>query len=89
MAIYVLLGTLTEQGAETIKTHPEQIVEVNQSLEEMGVKIIAQYAVIGQYDIVTIVDAADNRTIVKVSTEISMHGFLRITTTSPLVPPSF
>jgi len=80
MATYILLSTLTESGAELIKKHPGRIRDANRDMEALGVEIIAQYAVLGSYDFVTIVEARDNRTIVRVSTELSLRGNLKITT---------
>lgn len=80
MAIYILLGNLTEQGIEILNHEPERIAEVYQNLERTGVRLISLYAVLGTYDIVSIVEAPDNRTIVNVSTELSMQGLVKITT---------
>ena len=80
MATYILLGTLTEEGTEKIREHPEWIEEVNHDLQLLGVNIIAQYAVLGPYDIVNIVDAPDNRTMVRVSNELSLRGSVKIIT---------
>lgn len=79
MAIYILLGSLTDEGAERIRQHPDWIQEVNQELERMGVKVIAQYAVLGPYDLVNIVEAPDNKTVVRVSTQLSLRGSVKIT----------
>jgi uncharacterized protein with GYD domain len=80
MATYILLGTLTDECAEKLRSHPEWIDEVNRALVAMGVKVIAQYAVLGPYDLVNIIEAPDNRTVVRVSTELSLRGSVRITT---------
>ena len=80
MATYILLGTLTDEGAEKLRTHPEWIEEVNRDLEAMGVKVIAQYVVLGPYDIVNIVEAPDNKTVVRVSTQLTLRGSVKITT---------
>ncbi len=80
MSTYILLGTLTDEGAEKLRQHPEWIDQVNKDLQARGVKVIAQYAVLGPYDLVTIVDAPDNRSVVRVSTELSLRGSVRITT---------
>ena len=80
MATYILLGTLTDEGAEKLRTHPEWINEVKRDLEATGIKVQAQYAVLGPYDIVTIVDAPDNKSVVRVSTQLTMRGSVKITT---------
>ncbi len=80
MATYILLGTLTDEGAAKLRTHPEWIQEVNKDLEGMGVKVLAQYAVLGPYDIVNIVEAPDNKSVVRVSAELTLRGSVKITT---------
>ncbi len=54
MATYVMLTTLTDEGRKTIKENPQRIKEVNKEVEAMGVKILAQYALLGPYDFVNI-----------------------------------
>ena len=80
MPTYILLGTLTDEGAKHLRSHPEWVDEVNRDLEEEGIKLVAQYAVLGSYDIVTIVDAPDNRSVVRVSALLTLRGSLKITT---------
>ena len=80
MAIYVMLTRLTDEGRKTIKSNPQRIKEVNKEVESMGVKVLAQYAVLGPYDFVNILEAPDNKTISKVSVEIGARGTLQIMT---------
>lgn len=85
MPVYVALSNLTEEGSKTIKNNPERIKEVNGDIEAMGIKIIAQYALLGQYDFITILEAPDNDTIVKMSVEIGSRGSIQLHTL-PAVP---
>jgi len=80
MSTYILRGILTDQGTEQLKEHPEWIEKLNLDLEKMGVKLLAQYAVLGQYDLVTIIEAPDNRTVVKVSTQLTLRGNVKVIT---------
>ena len=80
MAIYVMLTTLTDEGRKTIKQSPQRIKEVNREVEGMGVKILAQYAVLGPYDFVNILEAPDNRTVSKVALELGSRGTLQTMT---------
>lgn len=80
MATYIMLSSLTDEGAKTIKKHPERIKEVNKELEAMGVKVMAQYAVLGPYDFVNVVEAPDNNTIARVSAELGARGSIKIMT---------
>jgi len=80
MATYILLSNLTDEGAKTIKKNPGRIKEVNAELEAMGVKVVAQYATLGAYDFVNVVEAPDNLTVARVSAELASRGSIKITT---------
>jgi uncharacterized protein with GYD domain len=80
MAIYIMLSTLTDEGAKTIKQNPGRIKEVNAELEKLGVRVTHQYATLGAYDFVNVVEAADNATIARVSAELASRGSIKITT---------
>ena len=80
MAVYVMLTTLTDEGRKTLKQSPQRIKEVNKEVEAMGVKILAQYAVLGPYDFVNILDAPDHKTISKVAIELGSRGTLQTMT---------
>jgi uncharacterized protein with GYD domain len=80
MSIYIMLTTLTEEGRKTVKTNPERIKEVNKEVEAMGVKILAQYAVMGPYDFVNILDAPSNELVTKVAIELGSRGTLKTMT---------
>jgi uncharacterized protein with GYD domain len=80
MATYIMLSTLTEEGADTIKERPARIKEVNKEIEALGVKVKAQYAVLGLYDFVNIVEAPDNETVARVSIELASRGSVKIQT---------
>jgi len=79
MATYVLLSTLTDEGRKTVKERPERIKEVSREIEKTyGVKVTAQYAVLGAYDFVNIVEAPDNQTITRVSVDLGSRGTIQI-----------
>ena len=80
MATYVMLTSLTDEGRKTIKQNPERIREVNKEVEAMGVKIIAQYALLGQYDFLNILEAPSNEAITKVAIELGSRGTLQTMT---------
>jgi len=84
MATYVMLTSLTDEGRKTIKTNPQRIREVNKEVEALGVKILAQYALLGQYDFVNILEAPDNKTIAKVAMELGSRGTLQTLTMAAL-----
>ena len=80
MAIYVMLTTLTSEGRKAIKENPQRVKEVNKEVEAMGVKILAQYALLGPYDFVNILEAQDNKAISKVAIELGARGTLQTLT---------
>ena len=84
MPYYIMLTNLTDEGAKTLKKNPERVKQVDAEVEAMGVKIIAQYAVMGPYDFVNILEAPDNDTMTKVSVELSSRGSMKIMTLSAL-----
>jgi uncharacterized protein with GYD domain len=80
MPVYVMLTTLTDEGRKTIKEKPERVKEVNKEVESMGVKILCQYALLGQYDFVNILEAPSNEAIAKVALELGARGTLQTMT---------
>jgi len=80
MALYVMFTTLTDEGRKTIKDKPKRIKEVNKEVEAMGVKIVAQYALLGIYDFINILEAPDNITVSKVAVELGSRGTLQTMT---------
>ena len=80
MATFILLSTLTDEGAKTITRQPERIKEVNAEVERLGVTVQAQYAILGPYDFITIVEAADIQTVARVSAALSSRGSVKIQT---------
>ena len=84
MPVYVMLTTLTDEGRKTIKEKPERIKEVNQEVEAMGAKLMAQYALLGPYDFVNILDAPGNEAISKLAVELGSRGTLQTLTMAAL-----
>ncbi|MCX8075895.1 MAG: GYD domain-containing protein [Aquificaceae bacterium] len=85
MPVYVMLTSLTDEGMKTLKQKPERIKEVDREiLERFGVKVLAQYAVMGPYDFVNILEAPDNDSIVKMAIELGSRGTIR-TLTMPAI----
>jgi uncharacterized protein with GYD domain len=86
MPTYVMLSSLTPEGSKTLHARPDRLEEVNQEIEGFGCKIVAQYAVLGPYDFVTIVEAPDNETVAHLSVDLASRGTVKIQTlpASPL-----
>ena len=77
MPTYVMLTNLTPEGVRTLKNNPSRISEVNKEVEAIGVEVKAQYACLGQYDFVTILEAPDEKTMARVSLELGSRGTAR------------
>ncbi len=84
MPLYAMLSTLTNEGRRTLKSNPDRVLEVNKEVEAMGTKVVKQYAAIGACDFITIVEAADNEAIAKLSVELGSRGTIQIQTV-PLI----
>jgi uncharacterized protein with GYD domain len=79
-----MLTNLTAEGVRTLKNHPGRIAEVNREVEQMGVKVVSQYATLGQYDFVTVVEAPDEKAMAKVSVELGSRGTMTSQTLAAL-----
>ncbi len=89
MAIYVMLTSLTDEGRKTVRESPARIKEVNQEVEAMGAKILAQYALLGPYDFLNILEAPDNKAIAKIAMELSSRGTLHTMTMAAMTLDEF
>jgi uncharacterized protein with GYD domain len=69
-----MLSTLTSEGVQTVKNNPQRIKEVNKEVEQIGAKVVAQWAVLGQFDFINVIEAPDEKTMAKVSLELGSRG---------------
>ena len=74
MPTYIMLTRLTSDGVKTIKDNPSRIHEVNKEVEQIGVKVLSQWATLGEYDFITVVEAPDETTMAKLSIEMGSRG---------------
>ena len=74
MPTYIMLSTLTPEGVQTVKNNPQRIREVNSEVEQLGASVKAQWAVLGRFDFVSIVEAPDESTMARVSLELGSRG---------------
>jgi uncharacterized protein with GYD domain len=74
MPTYVMLTNLTSDGVKTLKSNPGRVQEVNREVESLGAKVLDQWATLGRYDFITIVDAPDSETMARVSVELGSRG---------------
>ena len=74
MPTYIMLSRLSPDGVQTIKNNPSRIKEVNREVEQLGATVKAQWATLGQFDFVNVVEAPDERTMARVSLELGSRG---------------
>ena len=78
MALYLMLTSLTEKGRQTLNANPARLREVNRDVEALGAKVLHQWASLGEYDFVNIVEAPDDLTIAKVSIALGARGSAKL-----------
>ena len=84
MPTYILLTTLTAQGVQTLRSNPERLREVNRDVEELGARVLHQWATLGPFDFVNVVEAPDAATISKVSIALGARGSAKLQTVTAL-----
>ncbi len=80
MGVYIVMSRLTEEGRRTIKKDPNRILQVNEELKHIGIKVQEQYAILGDYDFLSIVEAHDPEQVMKMSVELGARGTVSMTT---------
>jgi uncharacterized protein with GYD domain len=89
MQTYILLSSLNPGGLETLKDRPERLREVNAEIERMGAAVKAQYAVLGPFDFVTILEAPDVLTVSRIAITMGARGTVRIQTLTAIPVEEF
>jgi len=74
MPTFIMLSKLNPEGVQTIKSNPQRIKEVNDEIEALGATVTAQWAVLGRYDFVNIIEAPDEKVMARVSLELGSRG---------------
>jgi len=74
MPTYLMLSTLTSEGVQTVKNNPQRIKEVNREVEQLGATVKAQWATLGRFDFISVVEAPDDITMARVSMELGSRG---------------
>ena len=89
MPTFVMLSTLTPEGVQTLKNNPSRLREVNKEIEQLGASVKAQWAVLGRFDFVNIVEAPDEKTVARVSMELGSRGTAHYETLSAIPVDDF
>ncbi len=74
MPTYIMLATLSSEGVQTVRNNPSRIKEVNEEVEQLGASVKAQWATLGQFDFISVVEAPDDLTMARVSLELGSRG---------------
>lgn len=74
MPTYIMLATLSSDGVQTVKNNPQRIREVNREVEQLGASVKAQWATLGEFDFISVVEAPDEKTMARVSLELGSRG---------------
>jgi uncharacterized protein with GYD domain len=74
MSTFIMLSRLTPEGVQTIKNNPQRIKEVNNEIEQLGAEVKAQWATLGQFDFVNVIEAPDEQTMARMSLELGSRG---------------
>jgi len=85
MPTFVVFSKLTDKGAETLFKNPERVKEVNKELEDMGVKVIHQFVMLGEWDFLNIVESPDEKTLMAALVNLNMRGTIH-TATFRIIP---
>ena len=80
MPTYLMLTSLTEKGTQTLNSNPGRLREVNRDVEELGAKVVHQWASLGEYDFVNVVEAPDDLTMANLSIRLGARGSVRFST---------
>jgi uncharacterized protein with GYD domain len=89
MPTYILLSSLTAQGVQTLKSNPARLREVNSDVEELGARVVHQWATLGPFDFVNVVEAPDIETIARVSVALGARGSAKLQTLTALTIEEF
>ncbi len=84
MGTYVLLSSLTPEGRETLHKNPERLTAVNDEIEKLGCRVLTQYALMGPYDFLTIIEGPDNETVAHLAVDLGARKTVNIMT-SPAI----
>jgi uncharacterized protein with GYD domain len=80
MPLYLMLSQLTEKGRQTLNSNPARLREVNRDVEELGARVLHQWASLGTYDFVNVLEAPDDLTMAKLSVKLGARGSVKFET---------
>ena len=84
MAVFVALGTVTENGIRNVEALSARHKRAVERAEQRGGKVLASYALLGQYDYLVVLEAPDIKTAVYILTKEAQGGNVRYQTMAAL-----
>lgn len=88
MPLYFLLGTLTTEGRAKLHSNRNMVVEAARKISVAGAEVLGQYAVLGRYDYLMMIEADDNDAVARLSLEMGVGTAMHIETL-PGIPIGF
>jgi uncharacterized protein with GYD domain len=85
LSTYILLLTLTQSGREMALENPDHVLQIQDDIAVGETQVLSCYAILGQYDFISVVRAPDNDAIARFSLELGVQGGLHVATL-PAVP---
>ena len=89
MAMYAMLSTVGPDGWATIRENPDRVLQVRQEVESLGLKVHALYAVMGQYDFLSIIESPDEQSMARAAVMLAARGTMRTTTLQAIPAEEF
>jgi uncharacterized protein with GYD domain len=89
MPTFIMLTTLTPEGVQTVKNNPNRIAEVSKEIEQLGATVKAQWATLGRFDFINVVEAPDEKTMARVSLELGSRGTAKYETLTAIPVDEF
>jgi len=89
MATYITLANYTAQGIANIADAPDRLDAAREQLGTLGVEIKDFYLTMGEYDLVVVVEAPDNKAAAKALIAMGAQGNVSTTTMSALTEHEF
>ncbi len=86
MKTFILLATLSPQGLQTLRFTPERLLEVNREIEDLGGRVLQQWAVLGYYDFISVIEAPDEEAAGNMVAELSARGSATFDTLTVMDP---
>ena len=77
MPTFMMLSILGPDGFATVRDNPSRIRAVNDEVEAMGARVLHQYALLGQWDFMSVIEAPDDRTMIRITSTLAARGTLK------------